>query len=113
MLANKLIKMLINLLTNALDAVEHESQPQIRMGIERCESGMEIFVQDNGMGISQENLTRIFDPFYTTKEVGQGTGLGLSIVHTLVDRHGGNMRVEPGPEKGTVFTVVLPMSHVG
>ena len=106
---NSLDQILLNLLTNALDAVAGESQPRIRLGSQICEDGMEIFVEDNGQGVSEENRARIFDPFFTTKEVGQGTGLGLSIVHTLVDRHGGYLRVEPAQEKGTVFTVVLPV----
>ena len=106
---NSLDQILLNLLTNALDAVAGESQPCIRLGSQISEEGMEIFVEDNGSGVSEENLARIFDPFFTTKEVGQGTGLGLSIVHTLVDRHGGYLRVEPAPKQGVVFTVVLPL----
>jgi signal transduction histidine kinase len=54
-------------------------------------------------------LTRIFDPFFTTKPIGQGTGLGLSIVHAIIERHGGNIKVESSSGAGTTFTVTLPL----
>ena len=70
---------------------------------------MQIQIENDGPPIPDTAKARVFDPFFTTKEVGQGTGLGLSIVHTLVDRHGGYLRVEPAPKQGVVFTVVLPL----
>jgi len=67
--------------------------------------------QDTGVGIAAENLSRIFDPFYTTKEVGEGTGLGLSVSYSLVERLGGRISVESTPGQGSCFTVELPVER--
>jgi signal transduction histidine kinase len=65
---------------------------------------------DDGPGIPPENLDQIFNPFFTTKEVGQGVGLGLSISHSIVTEHGGNIYVKSEPGKGATFVVELPIS---
>jgi CheY-like chemotaxis protein len=65
--------------------------------------------EDNGVGIQKEHLRKIFDPFFTTKEVGKGTGLGLSVVYGIVTEHDGVMNVESVVEKGTKFTIELPI----
>jgi two-component system sensor histidine kinase HupT/HoxJ len=65
-------------------------------------------VRDNGTGIAEDTLTRIFEPFYTTKEVGKGTGLGLAIAYGIVQEHGGQISAANHPEGGAVFTVELP-----
>jgi signal transduction histidine kinase len=65
---------------------------------------------DDGPGIPPENLGQIFNPFFTTKEVGQGIGLGLSICHSIVTEHGGNIYVESEPGKGATFIVELPIT---
>ncbi len=67
-----------------------------------------VSVADTGTGIPRDRLSRIFDPFYTTKELGKGTGLGLSTVHTQVKNHGGFVRVESTPREGSTFSVFLP-----
>ncbi len=99
-----------NILTNAHQALE-EVQRQRRMEIAaRQENGSVIFsIKDNGPGIPQENLRRIFDPFYTTKEVGKGTGLGLSLSYGIVKEHAGKLTVESQPGKETVFIIELPL----
>jgi two-component system NtrC family sensor kinase len=66
---------------------------------------------DNGVGMREEVMNQIFDPFFTTKPVGRGTGLGLSIAYTIVEAHGGNLRVESTPLRGSTFTIELPMAH--
>jgi two-component system sensor histidine kinase HydH len=69
-----------------------------------------VWVEDDGSGIPAEDLDKIFDPFFTTRE--QGTGLGLAIVHTIVENHGGEIRVEsppPGKSKGSRFTIRIPV----
>ena len=65
-------------------------------------------VSDNGCGIAPENLVHIFEPFYTTKEIGKGTGLGLSISYGIIKDHKGSISVESEPGKGSTFTIVLP-----
>jgi two-component system sensor histidine kinase HupT/HoxJ len=65
-------------------------------------------VRDTGTGIPEDTLSRIFEPFYTTKEVGKGTGLGLAIAYGIVQEHGGQIVAANHPEGGAVFTVELP-----
>ena len=67
-------------------------------------------VRDTGTGIAEDTLSRIFEPFYTTKEVGKGTGLGLAIAYGIVQEHGGQIMAANHPEGGAVFTVELPMA---
>lgn len=67
-----------------------------------------IHVIDNGSGIDEEVLNRIFDPFFSTKDIGKGTGMGLSMVHGIIHSHGGHINVCTTPEKGTTFSIYLP-----
>jgi signal transduction histidine kinase len=66
-------------------------------------------VRDTGHGIPADALSRVFEPFYTTKEVGKGTGLGLAIAYGIIQEHGGQITVSNHPEGGAVFTVELPV----
>ena len=68
-------------------------------------------VADNGPGIAEENLGHVFDPFFTTREVGNGTGLGLSICHGIVTAHGGRIYTESKSGKGATFVVELPIQY--
>jgi signal transduction histidine kinase len=70
--------------------------------------GIKIIIKDNGSGMSPEVKKHIFDPFYTTKKVGQGSGLGLSISYGIIERHNGNMDVLSEPGKGTEIIISLP-----
>ena len=70
---------------------------------------IEVIISDTGYGIAEEDLKRIFDPFYTTKEVGKGTGLGLAISYGITMEHSGTISVESEVGKGTTFTVGLPI----
>lgn len=69
---------------------------------------VQIIVSDTGIGIPPENLRKIFDPFFTSKDVGQGTGLGLAVTHGIVEGHGGSIAVDSTPGQGTTFTVTIP-----
>jgi len=70
---------------------------------------VELSIADTGCGISEKNLKRIFDPFFTSKEVGKGTGLGLSVSHGIVKAHGGLIKVDSVEGQGTTFRVYLPL----
>jgi len=69
---------------------------------------VQIKVEDNGNGISQKALDKIFQPFFTTKPTGQGTGLGLSLSYDIVKAHGGELKVETKEGEGTAFVIYLP-----
>ncbi len=96
----------LNLLTNAAQAIEGQGTIYIRT----YSDGAYVYasVQDSGKGIPKESLKMIFDPFYTTKPIGEGTGLGLSIVFRIVNDHGGKIRVASEEGRGTRFEVSLP-----
>ena len=103
---------LTNLLMNALDAVpEGSGQVRVALALEPGGHFVRFTVADNGPGIALEHLDRVFDPFFTTTEVGKGTGLGLAVVYGLVRDLGGTLTVENAPGAGAVFTVRLPVAE--
>ncbi len=107
--AEKLQQVIINLLINARQAVGADGLVRVST-VHWQERGMVGFiVEDSGVGISPEHLERIFDPFYTTKPVGQGTGLGLSVSYGIVQEHGGRIHAASEPGRMTAFTVELPI----
>ncbi len=106
--AHEIQQVVLNLLLNAADAIGHDGS--IRVKTTREDDSVWLMVSDNGAGIDPESLDRIFDPFYTTKGVGEGTGLGLSISYEIIHRHGGQITVESELGKGTTFRVRLPIS---
>jgi len=106
--AGQLNQVFMNLLVNACQAIEGEGKIRIRTYFE--ENQIHIQISDTGIGIPPENLSKIFDPGFTTKGVGVGTGLGLSITYKIVEDHGGTIQVESEVRKGTTFTVRLPPS---
>jgi two-component system NtrC family sensor kinase len=99
----------LNLLINAIDAIDQG--PGV-ISIKSCkvDQSIQVSVTDSGEGIPADQISRIFEPFYTTKEPGHGTGLGLSVCHQIVTRHGGQIRVNSQVGEGTTFTVILPIS---
>jgi signal transduction histidine kinase len=99
-------QILVNLLTNALDAVDKDGRVTVSAASE--EDGVLITVSDTGHGIPADDLKRIFEPFYTTKGRGKGTGLGLAICRQLVAALGGSISVESHPGRGSTFFVRLP-----
>jgi signal transduction histidine kinase len=100
---------LIALLMNALDATLPGGHVNVQTGRDGADAVV-LTVADDGGGIPLENLDKIFNPFFTTKPVGQGTGLGLAICHGIVASHGGDIRVESEVGKGTRLSLVLPVS---
>jgi two-component system NtrC family sensor kinase len=105
--AHELQQVLINLIRNAIYALP-ERDGEIRVTTEDwVGKGVKISVADNGAGIADEQLDKIFNPFYTTKKQAEGTGLGLSLSYSLIHRYGGNITVSSRPGKGAVFTVWL------
>jgi signal transduction histidine kinase len=99
----------MNLFSNAAQAVESRSEPRVSVKTEMENGKILISVSDNGTGIKPDVQSKIFEPFYTTKPVGQGTGLGLSICHSIIERHGGQIWCESAPGQGTTFRVRLPV----
>jgi len=97
---------LVNLVVNARDAMQAEGN--ISIAISAASGQVSIAINDDGHGIAAADMERIFDPFYTTKEVGKGTGLGLSQVYGFVHQSGGTVAVQSTPGKGSTFTVSLP-----
>jgi len=107
---DQLQQVLVNLINNALYAVREEPAGEIRINAERSDDYAAVAVADNGCGIAQEDLEKIFMPFFTTKPVGQWTGLGLSTCYGIIERLGGKITVNSEPGEGTVFTVYLPLT---
>lgn len=103
----QLNQVFVNLLSNAAQAIQGRGDIWLRTRIEG--DFVVIEFEDNGPGISKENLSKIFDPFFTTKKVGEGTGLGLSIAYGLVQKHQGQISVHSELGKGTKFTLSLPI----
>ena len=102
---------LMNLCMNAVQAMAEGGQLTVRTS--HSGERVRIVVEDDGPGISPDHQPRIWDPFFTTKPVGQGTGLGLSITQRIVVSHGGSVQVESQPGAGARFTVSLPLQGVG
>lgn len=104
--AAQLQQVVVNLVVNAVQAMPDGGT--LTVGTASSPAGATLTVADTGTGMSQEMQSRIFMPFFTTKDVGQGTGLGLSVVHGIVSAHGGKIQVRSAPGQGTRFEVFLP-----
>jgi signal transduction histidine kinase len=104
--ADTLQQVMLNLVTNARDAVDTGGEIRIETRRRDSDRTIELVVADTGRGIAPEDLTRIFDPFFTTKP--SGTGLGLSLTHGIVREHGGTIDVESAPGRGTRFILAFP-----
>ncbi len=102
--AHQISQVIINLLLNAVDALDGNGEIVISSSVD-SENKVEVSVKDNGAGIDEENLDKIFDPFYTTKEPGKGTGLGLSVSARIVQYFGGEITVDSKRGEGSVFRI--------
>ena len=116
-------RVMLNLLTNAFYAVnekkrsnytegrEEKYEPTVFVGTKRGKDMVEITVSDNGNGIPEKILDKIFQPFFTTKPTGQGTGLGLSLSYDIVKNgHGGELKVETIEGEGSTFIISIPIN---
>ncbi|MES1183232.1 MAG: ATP-binding protein [Myxococcales bacterium] len=111
---NELAQALLNLIVNAAHAIgergERPGKGKIVVMTEKVGQEVEIRVKDDGVGIPAEVAARVYEPFFTTKEVGKGTGQGLAMARsTIVDKHGGSIRFESAPGVGTCFFIRLPL----
>ncbi len=100
----------LNLVNNALDAME-KTGGTITLDAKRADNDLIVTVSDNGPGIAEANLARVFDPFYTTKPVGKGTGLGLSICYGIIKKIGGDIHVSSTKGEGTAFEIRFPVTQ--
>jgi two-component system NtrC family sensor kinase len=108
---HQLQQVFLNLINNARQAMEaHQPKGTIRITSDICGQIARIIFQDDGPGISENNLSKIFDPFFTTKEVGQGTGLGLSLCYGIVKDHGGSIQVRSRAGEGAAFIIDIPIA---
>jgi len=110
-------RVILNLINNAFYAVNEKQkqelsgyEPTVTVSTKRNNGNVEIIVADNGSGIPQKVLDKIFQPFFTTKPTGQGTGLGLSLSYDIVKAHGGEIKINTVEKDGTEFIVMLPAS---
>jgi CheY-like chemotaxis protein len=99
----------LNIINNARQAMEGgPTKGRLRVATESAEGRVRVIFQDNGPGIPAENLKKIFNPFFTTKEVGKGTGLGLSLCYGIVSEHGGTITPQSVEGEGATFVIDLP-----
>src|SRR4030095_6596132 len=116
-------RVVLNLINNAFYAVDEKKkhtltvsvqniyEPTVSVSTEKINGMVEIKVKDNGNGIPQKVLDKIFQPFFTTKPTGQGTGLGLSLSYDIVKAHGGELKVETKEGEGSQFIITLPINQ--
>ena len=110
----KLNQAFMNILNNAIYALEHKNyeegeKPTLTIKLRADEKNCYIHIIDNGIGMDEATQKKMFEPFYTTKEVGEGTGLGMSIVFNILDKHNGTIDVKSEEGKGTEFILTLPL----
>jgi two-component system, NtrC family, sensor kinase len=107
-------RVLLNLFNNAFYAVKEQKsqnlisyEPTVSVTTKKCDNHVIITVSDNGNGIPQNIVDKIFQPFFTTKPTGEGTGLGLSLSYDILKAHGGEIKVESKEGEGSVFVIQL------
>jgi len=102
---------LMNIILNSLEAMPKGGKLKVRSGYDQRDETIKIEITDTGHGIPEENLPRLFEPFFSSKPEGMGTGLGLSIVYEVIDEHNGSIEVESEADKGTTFIIKLPTNE--
>ena len=108
-------RVILNLINNAFYAINEKKKiadetykPLVSVQTKKLNDKVEIVVKDNGYGIPQNIVDKIFQPFFTTKPTGQGTGLGLSLSYDIIKAHGGEIKVQTRENEGSGFIIVLP-----
>ena len=109
----RLQQVLVNIVVNALDAMRDGGALTVRTGYSEKPGFCRVAISDSGCGIREDHLPHIFEPFYTTKEVGRGIGLGLAISYGIVRQHGGDIEVQSQVGAGTTFRIMLPAAGEG
>jgi signal transduction histidine kinase len=115
--ASDIARVLLNLFNNAFYAVTEKKkqigegyEPVVSVCTKKVDNKIKIYVKDNGTGIPQKVVDKIFQPFFTTKPTGQGTGLGLSLAYDIIKAHGGEIKVETSESEGSEFIIQLPVA---
>lgn len=106
---DRLRQVFIILLTNAVESMPEGGTIIINSSFNKSQKTIALSIKDSGTGISEDSLGQIFEPFYTTKDLGSGTGLGLSIADTIISKHEGRIEVKSNRGRGSTFTVILPL----
>ncbi|HRI21485.1 MAG TPA: ATP-binding protein, partial [Panacibacter sp.] len=114
----KLNQVFMNILNNAIQAIIQKNDTETDGFIyittsDTPENNIAIKIKDTGIGMTEEVLHRIYEPFFTTKAVGEGTGLGMAIVFKIIEAHSGRIDVFSKPGKGSEFIITLPYIHPG
>jgi C4-dicarboxylate-specific signal transduction histidine kinase len=108
---DQLLQVFLNILLNAADAMKGSGT--LTVSSRRMDRSVTVSFGDSGPGIAEESLSRIFEPFYTTKDVGKGAGLGLSVSYGIIQGMGGSIRASNQAGKGALFTVEIPLPDTG
>jgi len=108
---SQLQQVFLNIINNAIDAVGKSGEIIIKTGFNKSERELYVSISDSGPGIPDELMSKIFDPFFSTKEYGMGTGLGLSISYSIIEKLGGRIKVSSEAGKGATFTIYLPWTN--
>ncbi|MCD7879531.1 MAG: ATP-binding protein, partial [Candidatus Gastranaerophilales bacterium] len=106
----QLNQVFMNIFDNAVGAIEKQGDIWIRINTDKDNKNLVIEIEDNGMGMDEETARKVFNPFFTTKPVGQGTGLGMSITYKIIKNHQGDIKVESTPGVGSKFIITLPIN---
>jgi len=106
----QLQQVFLNIIDNAIDAIGKDGNIHIRTMAVHDPNEVIITIKDSGPGIPREKLDKIFDPFFTTKKVGEGTGLGLTISFSIIQKLGGQIKVESEEGQGATFIISLPLN---
>lgn len=107
----KLKQVFMNLISNACEAMQPKGQGVLSIKTRQVNNKIQVILQDNGIGVRQEDVPRVFDPFFSTKFQGKGVGLGLSVAYGIVQQHCGQLELESEPDQGTTVIVSLPLQQ--